>query len=395
MTASRMSVAIAGGGIGGLSTALALAKAGISSSVYERRPEFPEEGAGIQIGPNGTRILDQLGIASLLKATVATPDALSVRDGASARELTRLPLGNWIAARHGAPYWTAHRHDVHAALRSRAEGEPLISLNTGVEIRSVTQQSGGIVLNGANGQIATASLLVAADGLWSSLRQIFAPGTAPHPVGKSAFRSVISAAALPARMTPNAVHIWLAPGGHAVHYPVNAGSDIAIILIANDDARDTGWDFAASADIAGEKIASFAPPLRDLVASASEWRRWPLYDIRPLPSWVAGRTVAVGDAAHPILPFLAQGAVMAMEDAATLAAHLGAADGRIDDALKSYERNRQHRVDRVAAASRRNGRIYHLGGAAAVVRNAVMKHTPAERVIAGFDWLYGWRCPPC
>lgn len=391
----QTNVAIAGGGIGGLTTALALANAGIASNVYERRPAFPEEGAGIQIGPNGTRILEQLGVAPILQPAVATPDVLSVRDGKSAKELTRLPLGDWIAARHGAPYWTAHRRDVHAALRSRAEAEPLISLHTGVEIDSVSRHRDGIIAHGANGEQATASLLVAADGLWSTLRQTFVPNATPLPVGKSAFRSVIPATALPPELTTNAVHIWLASGAHAVHYPVNAGRDIAIVLIAKDSNLDAGWDFAASRDIVQQKITTFAVPLQTLVALAAEWRRWPLYTMRPLPRFTAERTVFVGDAAHPILPFLAQGAVLAMEDAATLAACLAAAGDRIEDGLKSYDLNRSQRIARVASASQRNGRIYQMSGATAVVRNAVMAHTPPHRVMAGFDWLYGWRCPPC
>ena len=247
VTKGLTSAVIAGGGIGGLATALALARSGIASHVCERRAVFPEEGAGIQIGPNGARILRALGVADLLQDRVATPDALSVRDGATGRELTRLPLGAWIAERHGAPYWTAHRRDLHTALHLRAEAEPLITLETGVEILKFENSVGGIRAIGAIGQVLTPSILIAADGLWSALRDQIAGdgGASPVFVGKAAFRTVVGADRLPASLVANAVHIWLAPGAHAVHYPVNAGRDIALVVISRRRVRKmpngTGW----------------------------------------------------------------------------------------------------------------------------------------------------------
>jgi salicylate hydroxylase len=395
MVANRLNVAIAGGGIGGLATALALARRGIESRVYERRQEFPEEGAGIQIGPNGTRILRDLGVADLLHSGVAVPDCLSVRDGATARELTRLPLGTWIAERHGSPYWTAHRKDLHTALRTRAETEPLITLKTGVEIVSFINESDNVHAVGSKGEVLSASVLIAADGLWSGLRQYVTAGSAPKPVGKSAFRSVVSAERLSPELTPNAVHIWLAPGAHAIHYPVNGGHDIALVVIADDASRDTGWDAPAPADAVHEKIRDFAPPLRTLIAGARDWRHWSLCSMPPLAHWTAGRVALLGDAAHPVLPFLAQGAVLALEDAVTLAAHLSATEGGVEASLRDYERSRRQRVLRVAEASQRNGRIYHMRGATALARNTAMRIRPPTGVMAGFDWMYGWRLAPC
>jgi salicylate hydroxylase len=395
MVANRLNVAIAGGGIGGLATALALARHGIESHVYERRPEFPEEGAGIQIGPNGTRILRDLGVAELLQSHVAVPDCLSVRDGATARELTRLPLGTWIAERHGSPYWTAHRKDLHAALRARAEAEPLITLKTGIEIVSFVNESDDVRAVGAKGEVLSASVLVAADGLWSGLRQQVAAGSAPKPVGKAAFRSIVSAERLPPELTRNAAHIWLAPGAHAVHYPVNGGRDIALVVIADDASRDTGWDAPSSADAVHEKVRDFAPPLQSLLADARDWRHWSLYGMPPLDRWTTERVALLGDAAHPVLPFLAQGAVLALEDAVTLAAHLATGADSVESSLQGYEHNRRQRIQRVAEASRRNGRIYHMSSAAALARNATMRIKQPANVMASFDWLYGWRLAPC
>jgi salicylate hydroxylase len=393
MSAKPFRVAIAGGGIGGIATALALAGHGIASDVYERRDAFPEEGAGIQIGPNGTRILQRLGVAELLQTYAATPDCLSVRDGKTGREQTRLPLGAWIAERHGAPYWTAHRRDLHAALRARAEASPLIELRTGVEIVSFATDgdSASIRATGMRGETLNASFLVCADGLWSNLRKKIAPGAAPQPVGKVAYRCVIPADDLAPEFTPNAVHIWLAPGAHVVHYPVNAGRDIALVVIADDTLREPGWDTSASAEAVREKVREYAPPLQSLVAKSNNWRCWSLYRMPPIERWSNGHATLLGDAAHPVLPFLAQGAVLALEDAVTLAAALADRQSTIEISLQNYEHARRPRARRVVKASQRNGRIYHMAGAAALARNTTMRLAPPARVMAGFDWLYGWR----
>lgn len=396
MTTARTNAVVAGGGIGGLATAIALAQRGLEVRVCERRPEFPEEGAGIQIGPNGSRILRDLGVAEFLEDKVAKPEVLSVRDGASGRELACLPLGTWIAERHGAPYWTAHRRDLHLALRARAEAEPRITLSRGTETASFENGPDGICAIGANGEVLSASVLVAADGLWSELRQYISgrPGNL-SPVGKTAFRSVTPADSLPPELTPNAVHIWLSPGAHAVHYPVNGGRDIALVVIADDPFRFEGWDSPVIADAVKEKVETFAAPLQALVASADSWRHWSLYRMPPLERWTSGRAALLGDAAHPVLPFLAQGAVMALEDAVTLAACITDAGAGLESAIEKYERARRPRVAKVIEASERNGRIYHMRGAAALARNATMRIAPPKRVMSRFDWLYGWKSEPC
>ncbi len=379
-----------------MAAAIALAQRGLEVRVCERRPEFPEEGAGIQIGPNGSRILRDLGVAEFIEDKVAKPVLLSVRDGATGRELARLPLGNWIAERHGAPYWTAHRRDLHLALRARAEADPRITLTRGTEIVSFEKEPGGICAIGANGEVLSASVLVAADGLWSELRQhVCGRPTNLAPVGKTAFRSVTHASNLSADLTPNAVHIWLSAGAHAVHYPVNGGRDIALVVIADDPSRVEGWDSSVVADAVKEKVEAFATPLKSLVASAAAWRHWSLYRMRPLERWTSGRAALLGDAAHPMLPFLAQGAVMALEDAVMLAACIADAGEGVGAALEKYAIARRPRTTKVIEASERNGRIYHMKGAAALARNATMKIAPPKRVMAGFDWLYGWKPEPC
>jgi len=249
-------------------------------------------------------------------------------------------LGAWIEERHGAPYWTAHRKDLHAALRIRVEAEPLITLTRGVEIVSFESEGDGIRAFGAEGDILRASILVAADGLWSRLRpQIAFKGRSapsPAPVGKSAFRTVVAADRLPSSLTPNAAHIWLAPGVHAVHYPVNAGRDIALVVIADDPSKCADWDAPAAAKAVQKKVRGFAAPLQSLVGEAHHWRHWSLHGMAPLEQWTAGRAALLGDAAHPMLPFFAQGAVMALEDAITLATQLAGTGAGVEEALRAY-----------------------------------------------------------
>jgi salicylate hydroxylase len=391
MAGSRSKVVIAGGGIGGIATALALARYDFESEVYERRPDFPDEGAGIQIGPNGTRILKTLGAVDLLQPRAAAPDALSARDGSTGHELTRLPLGSWIAERHGSPYWTAHRKDLHSALRMRAEADPRITLKSGCEIVSFVNETDGVRAIGATGEIIEGQALVCADGLWSGLRKEVGGRSIPQPVGKAAFRGVVSADGLSPELTPNAVHIWLAPGAHVVHYPVNGGRDIALVVIADDASGEAGWEHPALAQTVEDRVRNFASPLRSLVAKVGDWRRWSLYAMSPLEQWSLGRTTLLGDAAHPLLPFLAQGAVLALEDAMMLACCLAGKRHDVATALQNYEHARRRRSKRVADASRRNGRIYHMSGALALARNTAMRITPPTRMMAGFDWLYGWR----
>lgn len=392
MATAHRSAVIVGGGIGGLAAAITLAQIGVDVRVCERCGGFSEEGAGIQIGPSGSRIIQALGAAQFLKGKVTIPDQLIAYDGASGRELAHFPLGSWITERHGSPYWTAHRHDLHLALRRRAENDPRITLSHTTEIVSYTDEPDGISAIGTKGEVLGASLLVAADGLWSALRsRISASKVSPKPLGKTAFRSITTAENLPAGFMANAVHIWLSPGAHAVHYPVDGGRSCALVVITDHPKSMEGWDLPATADTVREKIKSFAPSLQSLIANADQWQQWSLYHMATLPRWTSGRAALLGDAAHPMLPFLAQGAVIALEDAATLSANISASKENFVHALHEYELCRRPRVTKVVETSHRNGRIYHMNGPAALARNAIMKLRSPERVMASFDWLYSWK----
>ena len=383
-------VLIAGGGIGGLATALALAKRDFDCHVLERRPVFAEEGAGIQIGPNGTRVLGEIGVLDALRETKAAPDGLQVRDARSGELITRLPLGDWIAQRHGSPYWTAHRQDLHAALLACAHANPRITLSNSADVVAVSDRGSSVDATLEDGCTITGSSLIAADGLWSNSRTKLFDAAPPRLAGKSAYRTVVATSDLPAGLAHNDIHIWLAEGAHVVHYPVRAGKQHAFVIIFDEPQPVTGWSTQVEAGFVRAKAQRLAPSLRALLDAAATWRMWSLQET-PMPrSWVKGRIALLGDAAHPVLPFLAQGAVLALEDAALLARECADAGAPTASALQHYEEKRRPRALRVQAASRRNGRIYHLGGVLAAARDSVLRNTPPTLLMRQYDWLYGW-----
>jgi salicylate hydroxylase len=379
---------IAGGGIGGLAVAIALGKAGFQCTILERRPHVSEAGAGIQIGPNGTRLLHDLGVAGHLMPDVGVPQAIAVRDGRSGATLSTLPLGDWIAARHAAPYWTAHRADLHAALLATVEASNRVQITSGFEIASVGQTAQSVTVTTADGRQARGDILVGADGIGSAVRRSVFGEFELRPSGLVAVRAVVAAS--PA--TSQAVGVWLAPRAHVVHYPVRAGREIAVVVVSQGAAALDGWNTSVDGASVLAKVADLDPSLLDLLQRAQDLRQWTLATTRPLQTWSMGRVVLAGDATGPILPFLAQGAVMALEDAERLASALSATADHTR-AFAAYEAARRPRRARVATTAARNGRIYHLEGALAVARNMMLRALSGERVMSGYDWLYGYREP--
>lgn len=382
-------VLIAGGGIGGLATALALAQRGIASHVFERRPAFSEDGAGIQIGPNGTKILAELGAADLLRSRVATPDAIRVLDATSGRELARLPLGRWIATRHGAPYWVAHRQDLHAALVARARAEPLVQISLAADISAGKTDDRAARATTPDGRGWSGDALIAADGLWSGLRTSLFGARDLRFTGKCAARAVVPIDAVPNGLHRTEVHLWLAPGAHIVHYPVRAGHEVAVVAIFDDPQAIQNWSTPADPSWVRSRATGFPAALRELLAQPEAWRKWSLYALPRRPPYARGRTALLGDAAHPVFPFLAQGGVLALEDAVVIADCL-AQSNDIPRALLEYQRRRRARVAHVTRASRLNGRVYHLSGLLATLRNRALGVLPGEQLMARYDWLYGW-----
>jgi salicylate hydroxylase len=388
-------ILIAGGGIGGLALALALARRGRASIVLERQEAPGAEGAGIQLGPNGVCAIEALGLAGALKPWVGEPEAIEVFAGASGRRLARLPLGRWIAQRHGAPYWAVHRGDLHRVLAQAAAADPLVEIRVGFEVASVAQAPEQVSLEDGAGRSVSGPVLVGADGLWSAVRKALAPKAAPRPAGASATRTVIPAADA-GRLATGCVGLWLGPRAHVVHYPVRGGAEVAVTVIASEDWQDQTWDSEADAGLLRQRLAGFHSDLGQVLAPTGVkrhvWRKWALNVLPALPAWVEGRIVLIGDAAHPMLPYLAQGGALALEDALALA-HLLHDVADPCAALTRFQALRTARARRVQAASRRQGRIYRLSAPFSWARDGVLALAPGAWLMAGLDWLYGWRPP--
>ncbi|MDX2308858.1 MAG: FAD-dependent monooxygenase [Hyphomicrobium sp.] len=389
--ASDSHVVIAGGGIGGLATGLALAKSGISSTIVERRQDSIEEGAGIQIGPNGTRILEFLGVATHLSPHAGRPEAISVRATSNGRALTRLPLGGWIERRHGSAYWTAHRSDLHAALRRTIDAEPLVTLKCGRSVRGVEDCGHSVVVTLDSQEQIAGTVLVVADGLWSDLRTNVDPSFQLRFSGRCAMRSVVSMDRVPIEFRDMVTGLWIGRDCHVVHYPVRAGRELAIVVVVADERADVDWGHEIGGASVSAATAHVAPDLAALIRSAEQWKRWSLFQASPTQRLAKGRIALVGDAGHPVLPFLAQGAVLALEDAFVLASELMKMRDDLAQALASFERLRLDRVRRVAQASARNGWIYHLSGPLGMARDATLRLSSPEALMSSYDWLYGWR----
>ncbi|CAN7294580.1 FAD-dependent monooxygenase [Variovorax paradoxus] len=389
-------ILVVGGGIGGLSAALALSRGGHRADVFEQAPAFAEIGAGIQMGPNVTRRLAQLGLAEGLEAIAARPDALVVRSAGSGAELARLPLGDAMRERYGAPYLCVHRADLHAllleAVRARGRG----TLVTDARIAQVETSDDLVCISSSGARAWEGEALVGADGLWSLARQrLDVPSAAepPRATGHTAWRAMAEQAALPQALRRGRIDVWLGPQLHAVAYPVRGGAWLNVVVIAESapagDARD--WDQASSLAALQKATGRSGRALQALLEAMPGWRAWTLSDRPPLAcaaEMAHERVALVGDAAHPMVPYLAQGAGMAIEDSVALAEALGQGDAAdVPAAFARYAEARWQRNALVQAKARRNGRIFHAAGAVRLGRDLAMRALGAR--LLDQPWLYG------
>jgi salicylate hydroxylase len=392
--ARSRSIVIAGAGIGGLTAALALARAGFRTVVLEQARRLEETGAGIQLSPNAVHVLADLGLARQLASRVVAPEAIRILRARSGRELARVPLGASAQARYGAPYWVIHRADLQAVLIEAVDQNPNIALRLGARVDDFALHSNGVTVQARVDHVTIDELgiaLIAADGVWSDLRGRFSDTAAPRFARRTAWRAVVPALRVPAEFRAPTTHLWLGAKAHLVHYPVNAGRNINIVAIIEDEWHEPGWSAVGRRDELLARFAKWAAPARDLLALPDQWLKWALFDRASPPRPGHGPFTLLGDAAHPVLPFLAQGGALAIEDAAVLAARL--ADNPDDPAagLRAYEKQRRARTTRVQRAARAVGRSYHLRGPAALVRNTALAVMGGGSLLGRYDWLYGWR----
>ncbi len=393
--ASSRTILIAGAGIGGLTCALTLARAGYRVLIAEQAARLSDIGAGIQLSPNATRILIALGIEPRLAGRLVVPEGLSIRAARTGREIVNLPLGAEMSFRYGAPYWIVHRGDLQTALAGAVADQPGIILKLGTRIEDFVLHANGITAlsRAATGVTEERGIgLVGADGLWSPTRERLYVSAKPEFRNRSAWRATLPAAALPAELRAPLIRLWLGENAHLVTYPLRGGTLVNVVAIVRDRWNAPGW----SAPGKNEELTAHFPArawtaqARDLLRLPDQWTKWALFDSDRYFHG-SGPVALLGDAAHPMLPFLAQGAAMAIEDAAVLGRCLAATDADPEIGMRRYEAIRTPRVRRVQRAARDNGKRYHLSGASALARNMAMRWLGGMRLRAHYDWLYDWR----
>ncbi|MDV2968623.1 FAD-dependent monooxygenase [Nitratireductor aquimarinus] len=390
---------IVGAGVAGLTAALALARHGLASRIYERAPELHEVGAGLQLSPNATRLLDRLGVLEELRASAVEPQAVVLKKAATLAPLTHVPLGAAAQARWGAPYLVVHRADLQAALLNRARQQPLIEIVTGALAEKADFHAGRprlqILRDGESEEVHT-PLLIAADGVWSHLRRLARTAVRSRFTGYVAWRATVpveeALAAGDGAIQPDRVTAFMHPKFHLVAYPISGGKAINLVAIVPGEVPLNAW--AQDADDAPLKktLASANPALARLAASRhASWTVWPIHQVDPADAWTKPEGLAlIGDAAHAVPPFAAQGAGMAIEDATVIANLVAKHRDAPSVALAAYEAQRKPRVSRVARRGAFNRFTWHASGPVALVRDAVLKTRSQEALMADFDWLYGF-----
>ncbi len=388
MTQDR--VLIAGGGIGGMATAIGLAQKGVRSVVLEKSLELGEIGAGIQLGPNAFHAFDYLGVGDAAREMAVYIDNLRLMDAMSGDEITRIPLGDAFRKRFGNPYAVVHRGDLYGVFLRANRAHDLVELRSGAEVIDYDQDAGSVTAILADGERVRGRALIGADGLWSNIRKRVIGDGPPRVSGHTTYRSVIPTEEMPEDLRWNAATLWAGPKCHIVHYPLSGWKLFNLVVTYHNDAAEPVAGKPVGHDEVRKGFEHVAPVARQIIDKGKDWRLWVLCDRDPAMNWIDGRVALLGDAAHPQLQYMAQGACMAMEDAVCLAAQI---EGRFDDieaVLQDYQAKRRLRTARIQLQSREIGtHVYHPEGAHAELRNAVMRARGAEEWYDEIAWLYG------
>jgi salicylate hydroxylase len=382
-------VLIVGGGIGGLAAALALARKGIPSQVIEQAGEFKEIGAGIQLGPNAFWMFEALGLVEPINALAVFPNNLIMMDSITGEEVTRISLGAAFRKKFHHPYALIHRADLHRLLVEACQNTNLIRLDASQKVVTVDETAGGVTVKTESGKDYRGSALIGADGLWSTIRQIVVGDGKPKPAGHITYRAVLAASDIPERYRWRDMAFWAGEKVHLVLYPLRTGELFNLVAVFHSNRYEEGWDSFGDPAELHERFAGTCEPVRMLLNKIESWRMWVLCDRPPIKEWSRGRITLLGDAAHPMLQYLAQGACMSIEDAVCLADKVVAADGDYAAAFRAYQQARYLRTGRVQIMARIYGEFYHAGGVAKELRNMMLGGRTADDAMAGMEWLYG------
>ncbi len=391
---SAAQVLVAGGGIGGMAAALALVRRGFDVKVLEQSARLGEIGAGLQVGPNGFAAFDALGVGETARARAVYTDEMVMHDALDESLVGRIPTAAAFRQRFGNPYAVIHRADAHAALLEGALATGRIEVLTSTTVVRVAQAGGAVTVSDATGNTHTGVALIAADGVKSAVRRQYV-GDDARVSGHVVYRAVVDKKDFPADLRWNAASIWVGPHCHLVHYPLRGGEQYNVVVTFHSREAEEWSVRTGSRDEVLSYFEGICPRARQLIELPKDWTRWATVDREPIGQWTFGRAALLGDAAHPMLQYLAQGACMAMEDAVTLGEALRASANDFAKAFQLYQQSRVARTARVVLSAREMGRIFHAQGVERLVRNQLWTGRPPERFYDAMEWLYGWTAANC
>jgi salicylate hydroxylase len=379
---------IAGGGIAGLATAYALAHKGFPVRVLEQSPEFREVGAGIQLGPNIFRVLERIGLKDAVLADAHTPTGMEMRDALTGKLITRVELGAKSTSRFKQPYAVTHRADIHGAFLNACKNSNLVALENSQRVDSYEDHGDYVTVNLADGSRAEGRALIACDGMWSAIRERIVGDGKPRVSGHIAYRAVLKRADVPDDLWRPDVVLWAGPRTHFVHYPLRRGELYNLVAVFHSDHYEEGWNAEGSRDLLWQHFKGERPEVLRMLERIDTWRMWVLCDREPVKNWSRNRVTLLGDAAHPMLQYLAQGACMATEDAVILSEKIAEQPDDIPAAFLAYQNARYLRTARVQIMARVYGEFYHARGPTAELRDQMLSSRTQQESMDGVAWLY-------
>jgi len=385
---------VAGGGIGGIAAALALTRQGFAVKVLEQSPQLGEIGAGIQLGPNAFAAFDALGIGEEARGRAVYTDEMVMHDAIDETLVGRIPTGAAFRERFGNPYAVIHRADVHMSLLEGAQRSDRIQVHTSTTVQRVEQDDSSVTVHDSKGNMHRGIALIGADGVKSAVRRQYV-GDEARVSGHVVYRAVVDKKDFPKDLQWNAASIWVGPNCHLVHYPLRGGEQYNVVVTFHSRDKEEWSVREGSREEVQGYFDGICPRARQLIDLPKDWKRWATADREPIAQWNHGRVTLLGDAAHPTLQYLAQGACMALEDAVTLGEALRAHDNDLGRAFDLYQRSRVARTARIVLSAREMGRIFHAKGVERMVRNDLWKGRSPERFYDAMEWLYGWKVANC
>ena len=379
---------ISGGGIGGLAAALVLARDGHAVTVLEQAESFGEIGAGIQLGPNIFRMFDYLGLTEVINRVAFFPTGLGMNDVRTGEKVVRVPLGDMARATYGFPYGVIYRADLHQVFLDVCKAQPNVNLRTGAKVESFDQSASAVTVTLSGGEKIDGQALVGADGMWSKIREAVVGDGKPRISGHIAYRAVLKRQDVPAHLWSDDVVLWGGEKTHLVHYPLRRGELFNLVAVFHSNKYDEGWNtFGDTAELT-ERFMDACPQVKELLGKIDTWKMWVLCDREPVKNWTDRRVTLLGDAAHPMLQYLAQGAGQAIEDAVVLREALRSTRGDVQKAFQKYQQARYLRTGRVQLTARFYGDIYHASGVQRELRNQMFQGGHESAGFAGLKWMY-------